>query len=244
MKYSRPRAAAGLCAVLALAVAGASAAAAGAGAPSAAAHPPRGSSSSGSGGPSALVYPGAGTTVTVGEVTFAFAPRAGVLASRTLIVTAARIGAGVSAVRVDAEDVWVTPRSASERIPAGVHEVDVTRALPGRPPSVSAHVVEASKVRAIISLIDGLAVVAPGVVNCPMIPAGAPVVTLTFRARSGGAVLAQASQLALALEVATPCDPVTLRIGGRRQTPLLAGSGFLTAVGKLLGLKLAATSPT
>lgn len=205
------------------------------------AHPPSGSSPGGSGSGSALVYPGASTTVTVGEVTFSFPARPGVLDSRTLIVEAVSIGAGATAVRVDAEDVWEIPRSASERIPAGVHEVDLVRGVAGRPPSVSAHVVDASKVAAIVRLVDALPIVQPGAVNCPMIPAGAPAVTLTFRAKSGGAVLAQASQLALAIETPTPCDPVTLSIGGHKQTPLLAGSGFLTAVGKLLGLQLAAS---
>jgi len=205
------------------------------------AHPPRGSSSSGNGYGSSRP-PGSGSsTVTSSYLTFTFPARPGVLDSRTLIVKTTAIAAGVTAVRVDAEDIWDVPRAASERIPAGVHEVDVTRALPGKPPSVSVHVAQASKVAAIVKLLDGLAVVQPGALACPMIPAGAPTVTFTFRSKLGGAVLARASQLALAMEAATPCDPLTLRIGGHQQTPLLAGSGFLTAVGKLLGRRLAAS---
>jgi hypothetical protein len=205
------------------------------------AHPPRGSTSSGSGiGSSTL--PRSTTTTTVGDVTSSFPARLGVLDSRTLIVKAVSVGADVVAVRVDAEDAWEIPRSGSERIPAGVHEIDVVRAVAGRASTVSEHVLDAGKVAAIVKLIDALPVVQPGAIGCPMIPAGAPRVTLSFRAKSGGAVLARASQLALALETPTACDSVSLTIGGHAQTPLLAGSGFLVAVGKVLGVPLAAST--
>jgi hypothetical protein len=205
------------------------------------AHPPRGLSSSGSGSGSSRVSGPGSRTVFYGDVNFSFPALPAVLDSRTLIVKATSIGADVVAVRVDAEDAWEIPRPASERIPAGVHEVDVVRAVVGRPPTVSAHVVDASEVAGIMKLIDALPIVQPGVVSCPMIPAGAPTVTLTFRGKSAGVVLARAAQLALPWEIATSCDPVALTIGGRAQHPLLAGSGFLTAIGKLLGLPLAAS---
>jgi hypothetical protein len=205
------------------------------------AHPPRGESSSGTGSGSSRVSGPGSRTVSYGEVTFDFPAPPGVLDSRTLTVKATSIGADVTAVRVDAEDAWEIPRPSSERIPAGVHEIDVVRAIVGRPPTVSAHVVDASEVAAIVKLLDALPVVQPGVIGCPMIPAGAATVTLTFRAKSGGVLLARAAQLALAWEIPTACDPVTLTIGGRAQHPLLAGSAFLTAIGKLLNLPLAAS---
>ena len=68
----------------------------------------------------------------------------------------------------------------------------------------------------------------------------APRVTFTFRASAGGRVLAQASQNVVQGPT-TSCDPMSLTIEGRSQTALLGGSGFLAAVGKLLGLALAAS---
>jgi hypothetical protein len=70
--------------------------------------------------------------------------------------------------------------------------------------------------------------------------AGQPTVTFTFRAKSGGAVLAQASQR-VAVGPTTACDPMSLSIEGRERTPLLGGSAFLATVGKLLGLALTAS---
>lgn len=200
------------------------------------AHHPQGSSFATSGSDST---PLGQSTSSSTFVMFAFPARAGVLDSRTLVVKGTAIAAGMTAVRVDAEDVWEMPRPASERIPAGVHEVDVTRGASGKPPTVSVSITDARKVRAIVNLLDSLPIVQPGEIACPFIPTNGPRVSLTFRASAHGAALAQASQLALAFQ--GPCNPVSLRIDGRSQTPLLAGSGFLAAVGKLVGRKLAAS---
>jgi hypothetical protein len=95
-------------------------------------------------------------------------------------------------------------------------------------------------VRAIVALIDALPIVQPVEIACPMMPLNGPTVTFTFRAGADGAVLAQASQIAFP-GPATACDPMTLTINGRKQTPLLGGSGFLAASGRLLGLTLTAS---
>jgi hypothetical protein len=200
------------------------------------AHRPRGSGSARSGGGSALI---GHSTSSFTYVTFTFPARAGVLESRTLIVKATALATAMTAVRVDAEDVWVKPRPASERIPDAVHEVDVTRGVSGKPPTVSVSVTDARKVRAIVNLVDSLGVVQPGEIACPFIPTNGPRVSLTFRANAHGAALAQASQLDLAFQ--GPCNPLSLRIDGHTQIPLLAGGDFLTAVGKLVGRKLAAS---
>jgi hypothetical protein len=200
------------------------------------AHPPAGASVNGSGGGDTLQ---GHTTTRTYFVIFAFPARAGVLDSRTLIVKVVALSPGETAVRVDAEDVWEIPRAASERVPAGVHEIDVTRAVPGKPPTLSVSVTDAAKVAAIAKLLDALPVVQPSAIECPMILANAPTVSLTFRAVAGGPALAQATQLALpTLAAATPCNPVDFTIGSARQPPLLAGSAFLTAVGKVVGRPL------
>ena len=201
------------------------------------AHAPAGSSFSGTGG--ALVNSGGRSRATWTDVQFAFPPQAGVLSSRTLIVKMTALGAHATAVRVDAQDVWEIPRSAAERIPAGVHDIDVSSAVPGKPPTLSQSVTDPTKVASIIKLIDALPIVQPGTIACPMILVNGPTVTFTFRASSGGRVLAHASQR-FVLGPTTACDPMSLSIEGRQQTPLLGGSTFLGAVGKLLGLALTA----
>ena len=73
-----------------------------------------------------------------------------------------------------------------------------------------------------------------------MILVDGPTVTFTFRAKAGGTVLAVASQN-VAQGPSGVCNPMRLSIDGRSQTPLLGGSAFLAATGKLLGLTLAAS---
>jgi hypothetical protein len=204
------------------------------------AHAPAGSSSAGSGGGTSLVTPGGHATAITAFVAFAFPAQGAVLGSRMLIVKATALGAQSVAVRVDAQDVWEIPRSAAERIPAGVQEIDVARAIPGRPPTLSQSVTDPGKVARIVAMIDALPIVQPGTIACPMFVLNAPRVTFTFRASAGGRVLAQASQNVVQGPT-TSCDPMSLTIEGRSQTALLGGSGFLAAVGKLLGLALAAS---
>lgn len=203
------------------------------------AHPPGGSYLDGHGGGSSTA--GGGRSHSIWSyVTFAFPARPGVLESRAVIVKVAATASGRSAVRADAEDVWEVTRPASERVPAGVREIDVTRRAPGRAPAFSAKVTAPARVREIVALIDALPIVQPGVLACPMMPAGGQSVTFSFRA-AGGAVLAQASQPVVA-GPATACDAMSFVVAGRRQTPLLGGSGFLAAVAKLTAPGLTASS--
>jgi len=200
-------------------------------------HPPPGSRLSSSGGGTTTV-PRARSSSDYVTLTFGFAPRPGVLDSRAVTVKATAIAAGSTAVRLDAEDVWEIPRSAGERVPSGAREIDVASGTSGRPPTFSISVTDAARVRTIVSWIDRLPVVQPGVLGCPMLPARGPVATFTFRA-AGGAVLARASQPVVSGPT-TACDPMGFTIRGRRQTPLLGGTGFLAEVGRLLGHTLAA----
>ena len=122
-------------------------------------------------------------------------------------------------------------------MPAGVHEIGVASGVPGKALAVSASVTDPAQVRSIVSRIDRLPVAQPGVLPCPMLTANGPTVTFTFRAATGGRVLAQATQLMLGGR-SGPCDPMRFTIAGAAQTPLLGGSGFVAAVGTLLGLEL------
>ncbi|MGA2470290.1 MAG: hypothetical protein ABSG64_06335 [Solirubrobacteraceae bacterium] len=59
---------------------------------------------------------------------FAWSPVPHVLDVRDLIVTAFQRDDGSTVIRVDAVVTWVTPRPASERIPAGVNRITVALA--------------------------------------------------------------------------------------------------------------------
>jgi hypothetical protein len=165
------------------------------------------------------------------------APVPGVLDARWLVVKVVGLPGGATAVRVDAEVVWVIPRSASERIPAAVRELDVTRGRPGQPPVVSVTVTNPATIARIVSLINSLPTVQPYPLHCPSWPADAPLVTLTFRAARGGPVVAQPSELADATEPTTGCDPMNLTLFGKPQTPLLDGAAAIRTVQQLLGVK-------
>ena len=171
-------------------------------------------------------------------VGFSWPPVAKLLAVRQLLVQAVDLSGGDTGVRADAQVQWIVPRPASERIPRGVHEIDVTRGAPGQAPTLSIKVLAANKIRALVAMVDGLEIVQPGAYSCPSSQPGAPVVTFTFRASDGGTVLARASQLAAAREPTTPCDPMTFSMRGHPRTPLLGGARVLTEASRLLGVRL------
>ncbi len=98
------------------------------------AHPPAGSKFSES---SRTGGPGVPSNQTLG---FTLPPVQGVIYSRTLLLEVVALRGGGSGVRVDAQDIWLQPRPASEQVPTGVREIDVTSALPGKRPTVSRHV--------------------------------------------------------------------------------------------------------
>jgi len=153
-------------------------------------------------------------------------------------LAAATSGEG-TALHPNAVVLRVAP-PASGRIPAGVREVLITRARHGRAPSLSIVVTSREKVSTIISMIDRLAAVKPGVFACPAIPVNPPVVTLRFRAKPGGPVLAQATQ-AVDPTAGAPCQPMILSIRGRAQLSLAGGVPFLRSLGRLIGVTLAPT---
>jgi len=163
----------------------------------------------------------------------------GVLDARSLVIKVVGLRDGTTAVRVDAEVVWVIPRPASERIPANVREIDVTSGPPRRPPEVSVKVTAPVTITKIVSLINSLPTVQPSTLPCPTFPADTPVVTLTFHATPHGRIVAQATQLAWPT-VTTACDPMNLTLYGRRQTPLLLdGGAAIRTIQRLLGVTLA-----
>lgn len=192
-------------------------------------HRPPGSRSDGSGEAG-----GPGTPANE-ELTFAFPPLRGIT-MRELALTAVSLGPRTTGLRVDAEEVWVATRPPSERIPAGVREVDVVSRYPRKAPLVSVRVRRASTVAAVVRRFDALGIVQPGsVFSCPAFLRRGPTVTFDFRAASG-ALLARAGVLAPGSGSSGPCNAVSLSIRGRRQTPLIGGN-VLVGMERLLGVR-------
>jgi hypothetical protein len=181
--------------------------------------------------------------VVSGYVGIAWLPVGRLLGTRELLVQFAKLAGGGVGVRVDAQVQWIIPRPVNERIPRGVHEVDVVLASPGQAPSLEVKVVSPEKIRALVAMVNGLGIVQPGAYSCPSYSPGEPVVTFTFLASDGGAVLASAGQLAGVSEPTTPCDPMTFSIRGRARTPLLGGARVVTQAGRLLGVHLHTRRP-
>jgi hypothetical protein len=169
---------------------------------------------------------------------FVWPPVGRLLGSRELLVQVTNLAGGGTGVRVDAQVEWIIPRPVSERIPRGVHEIDVTRAVPGDAPSLEVKVVSPHDIRALVAMVDALAIVQPGAYACPALPIGGQVVTFTFRASDEGTVLASASEPASAREPTTSCNPMTFSIRGHPQTPLLGGAAVVGKAGRLLGVHL------
>lgn len=196
------------------------------------AHPPRGSRDSGSGSG------GVRGVTTSWSVQFRWPPIAGVLQERFLVVTLVRLPDGFTGVRADTQDVWIIPRSPSERIPRSAHVLEVTVARYRAAPSLSVTVSDPAKVSEIAARIDGLPIVQPGAFSCPALPVDGPFVTFTFRAARGGPTLAQASEAAWAREPSSACEPMRLTIAGRPRTALLDGPSVVSQAEELLEVKL------
>ncbi len=199
-----------------------------------AAHPPRGATRTTSGivtGPSDTVWWETYSWPVVG-------PRLG---TRQLTVALTTLADGETGVRADAQVVWIVPRPATERVPAGVRTIAITRDAYGATPALSLSVTGPGRIARIETLLDRLPTVQPGAWSCPAQPTPVPIVALRFRSASGG-VLARASEDATVTEPTTPCDPLGFSIRGRPKTPLLGGAAFLGSVSRLLGRRLGLTA--
>jgi hypothetical protein len=182
------------------------------------AHPPAGANSSftGTGGDRA--------GVTARWIGFSFGRPWAML---VFGVAAAR--GGGTALRVDAQVVWVLLRSPSERIPAGASSIAVTeRGLDGHP-SGNWTVADPERVKRAAKLIDRLPAAQPGATACAN--DSGPYVTLAFLSKSG-------ADLATAVVDGSGCLGVTLSIHGRQQHPLDGNPRLVGELSKALGLSL------
>jgi hypothetical protein len=180
------------------------------------AHLPAGFTSDGSGS-ATYPDPSSGTLIESQADAFALSPVPGVLPQRDLVVTAVPYQ-GQTALRTDAQVVWLPARSAAERIPAGVRAVTVTpvfglnrNARLDRLDRAFTVTVPAQVAR-IVALADGLTVYPPGARSCPADFGGA--MRLAFLTRPRGRVLAR-----FTAEYGG-CGGVSVSIGGKTQPEL------------------------
>lgn len=152
--------------------------------------------------------------------------------TRYLNVTAVALP-GRTVIRVDAQVLWIYPRSPSERVPAATREIVV------RAPKDSAKVTDPAKVAQVVDWFDALPVSPPGIVlSCPLEVAAR--ITLSFR-DAGGAWLAQAT---VPSTPAWVCNTIGFRIGGQTQKPLVDSDireSFVRRLQGLLGVQLIGT---
>jgi hypothetical protein len=141
----------------------------------------------------------------------------GVLIQRWLVVVVVPDG-DQTAIRVDAQVIWLPARPAAERIPPDARVVTITPVFGLQPvkhlesldPTIT--VTSPAKVAAVVAVIDGLTLFPPGTFSCPADFGAA--MRLTFRTSPRGPVVAR-----LSAEYAG-CGVVSVSIDGRAMPAL------------------------
>jgi hypothetical protein len=174
--------------------------------------------------------------VTLTMVGYGWPAVPGVLGSRELVIGAVRHGEH-TLLRVDAQDVWISPRPASERIPAGTTRLRLVVSRGTKVQQGPLAFVSSAKLQRVTALLNELPAAQPGVVACPSDPGVR--VTLRFFAGQPGPPLAVA--------VVNPggCGGVQLTLAGKPQPALAGGpipgeprASLVEALGSDLGVKL------
>jgi len=187
------------------------------------AHPPAGGTLLGWGSEGNL-YTGTSAL----DVEYSWPGVPGKLGGRYLWVVSTELPGSKTGILEQTQSDWIVPRSPSERVPAGVHQVDVTVADVDGPVTKSLTVTSGSKVRRIIAFIDGLPIVQPEWFGCPAeTETGAQQITLSFLSAADAPppALAQAGFTSFRgwQGDSGPCNPVTFSILGRAGTSLIGG---------------------
>jgi hypothetical protein len=127
---------------------------------------------------------------------FQLPPIPGVLTSRSIVMEAASMGGGETGIRVDAEVGWQPPRTASTKIPPTATVVTIAE-QPNFSPNhkrlpTPVTITDQKVVRKLVALINALPISPLNnvAVSCPATMGIG--LDLTFRAKPGGQVLAQA----------------------------------------------------
>jgi len=87
-----------------------------------------------------------------------------------LAVSVVQVSPSITILRTDGEAVWVVPRPASEQLPTGIDEIDITStAFMTQAPIVSLKVTNGAEVRQIVKWVNAMAIVQPEVIACPLL---------------------------------------------------------------------------
>jgi hypothetical protein len=169
----------------------------------------------------------------------------------TLVIWAVRLPNGSTALRADAQVVWITPRAVSTTIPSGAHLLSISahsesvRADGALIPESSvlsllerlpSQVTSAARIEAVVALLNGLRVRQPGLTFCPA-DLGATGVELSLYASPGAAPLAVAD-----IEP-EGCARVSLAIDGAPQPALEGGWSLIGQIGEALGVSATSGPP-
>jgi hypothetical protein len=168
----------------------------------------------------------------------------------TLVIWAVRLPNGSTALRADAQVVWITPRPVSDTIPSGAHLLRIAvhdpntnysnivesafRSLLDRLPG---KVTSVGQIDEIVTLLNELKAVQPGLRSCPFAGAEDSNVELSFYASI------HAVPLALVDIHLGGCGGVGVSIGGVPQQMLQGGSELIDTIGKILGIKASVGPP-
>jgi hypothetical protein len=174
------------------------------------------------------------------DVGYQWPPQAGVLGTRLVRVTVTSLGGAMSGVLAESQSVWIVPRPASERIPAATRIVQITSTVPGAANGGNLTITRHTRVDSIVALLNRLPIVQPGVTGCPALVLPAKTITMTFRARPGGAALAVlrfVDYRPWKAAYSSECEPVQLTIGGRRRDALNGGE-FIRQIERIIGVSI------
>jgi hypothetical protein len=158
-----------------------------------------------------------------------------VLNERQLMVAVVSAGDGQTAIRVDAQVLWLPAKPAGERVPAGAQSVTIgvlSGSMPSGKPPAPVAVTNPGKVRRIAALADALPVFPPGDYMCPL--GAGPNLELTFRGAHG-------RTLAVVAAAGTGCGTISFIVGGKSLVTLWHGYAFVRQVLALAGLDWASS---
>ena len=158
-----------------------------------------------------------------------------VLTERVLLVAVVRAGSDRTAIRMDAQVVWLPAKPAAERIPPDATVVTLApevgvpvparQRLADRPMTIT----DPARVARIAAVVDGLPVFPPGTFSCPAdIGWG---IRLTFRAGLHGRALA------LVTGDQGGCETVSVVINGEPLLPLADGGSLEARVLQIAGVR-------
>ena len=149
------------------------------------------------------------------NIGFDWAPVPGVLSVRQLLVAVVALPHHVTGLRVDAQDVWVTPRPTSEQIPPSAARLRLTVTRGKHRLQGPLVFVSRTKLDAVITLLNELPLFPPGAYPCPS--------DWGTRIRLAFYDVATTRPTAVASVDPGGCGGVALVLHGRRQPPLASG---------------------